>query len=186
MCFFKIFFFGLLTSASVSCMVLKKPNLSKSIKPLEKSNLFFLNGKYSIEPDSGACNNAFNQQLVEVFNMDKYYDLINRPTDSLVYLTITVLDEKKLDINLSFKDSILCNKIVKGKLNKGTFIIKRWIKISPGIILFWMHETRKARLYITNEGNLKVDLAYVDLVYFLVLPSFGNIYRCNNLSYSRK
>lgn len=158
--------FLLLVSVISSCATLKSDKLVGGQIPLTKDNLVLINGDFS----RASINqpNKHNGDLFWNFNNKGY----NVGPDSLCFVRIKVVNEKRLDVTLLNDDGVIKSKILKGRLKNGYFEMNRRSFIVPGIFLN-VCRTTKFRIGLLNNKNLTTD--YKEIAWgtgFVIIPFF--------------
>ena len=104
-----------------------------------------------------------NKQISNPFNNTSFWDFINdeelkNQNDSL-FVRLTLIEKKILQIDLLEGDTPVANKVVKVKLKKdGCYHVKKKFFIAPFFPTFWFYEDTRYRI-VAGENSLILEFS---------------------------
>ncbi|WP_166962268.1 hypothetical protein [Yeosuana marina] len=137
----------------------------EGFKILSENKLNQLKGSYSRLPISGRDSDT----------SDLFWNFYLRGHDKgdNDFVTLDVIDQRRIKVSLIHNDSIVNSKILKGRLKNNRFVFNRRTVIYP-FLLANVYKDSKVRIGLLNNNNLSVDCKMTSFSTWLILPSYDS------------
>ena len=168
----------LLIIATFSCAPFKKFEKNKSRIGLSSENLELFNGQFElISIDSAYRFLDFALLAKSPFGFE------NIP-EAGDYLSLKVLDKKKIEVSVYEDDNLIRRKVLKGKIKDNYFVFRK-----RRVLIFWLVlngiRIQKSRIGLLENGNLILDNSGGGILLLVFLPAGGNSDEFHNLQFRK-
>ncbi|WP_148267929.1 hypothetical protein [Flavobacterium branchiophilum] len=153
-----------------SCVSLKKLEQNDKQVTLTKSNLNLLNGTYQNNNENYDIEyEYFWGSFLRSSEFKKAYLLANKGKRNYI-VSINVISEKKINIEISINGEVIKSKIIKGKIKNGYFEQNRKLFTIPALLVNVFHNS-KLRIGLLNNGNIITDKKSIEFgTYYFFYP----------------
>lgn len=153
-----------------SCSSVKNSIAKNPIQEIKTQNIYKLNGIYknvSLEPNTKFTSlwSILNHKIEEVQNFEKLKVKIN----------IDKNDNRLINISLLDNDEVIDSKILKGKVDKGYYLLKNQIKLKMLVfIIVWGIGNSSVKIGLSEKNELVVLSKTEGVGLILFFPGFAS------------
>ncbi|WP_234418270.1 hypothetical protein [Aquimarina aquimarini] len=167
-----------------SCASFKKSELAENQIYLTNENLNLINGTYKNNESKGSFPlEYFWGSFYKMKEYKSVYELVHKKKVPY-FITLKVLNENNLKVEIKVEDIILKSYVIKGKVKNGYFEQNRKMYIIPAIMLNSYHSS-KFRIGYLKDNNIITDFKKIEFGTVYIFSPFSDSEKINNLVQKR-